>query len=274
MADAVVDFFKKQRGITHFKVEEPIHKDLAVPTLHAKTQDHHIICVEFSEATAYPLSVERFVPDCNRLSLPVRVFVAIPSGSNNPNHTRDLNRSREWGVGVLVVDGADVTALQEPLSLSLASVRRIDMRKFPGKYRFALSQAETTFRQGNPAKGCSEVYDEIEALTRRIAKRTSSKGMWKASKTGKAMPTINLDKDPWANVIEVLMTQLDSGTPPDIPKTLWAQILGITPLRNETGHKPKSKDTLIRRDTTLKTRFENAADILLDLINASKSLRV
>jgi len=274
MADAVVDFFAQERGITHFKAEEPIHKDVAIPTIHAKTQDHQILCVEFSETTAFPLSVERFAPDCNRLCLPVRVFVAIPSGSSGAEYNRDLKRAREWGVGVLAVDGANVTPVQEPLSLSLAGVRRIEMPNFPSKYRFPLSQAQATFRQGNPAKGCSEVYDEIEALTRRIAKKTLKKGMWRSSKAGKAVPAINLDNGNWANVIEVLMNQLESGSAPHIAKPLWAQILGITPHRNETGHKPTTREALIRRDTALRTRFEHAVDILLDLVNASKSLHV
>lgn len=274
MADAVVEYLQNERGIKGFVEEEPIHKEVARPSLHAKTQDHHFLCLEFSETTPFPLSVERFAPNCSRLCLPVRVFVAVPSDTKDPDYNRDLNRAREWGVGVLTVDGNHVTVVQEPLALSLAGVRRIDMKKYPTKYRFPLSQAEVTFRQGNPAKGCSEVYDEIEALTRRIAKKTLKSGMWRASKTGAAIPAIDLDKGPWANVIDVLMNQLDPGHPPRIPKAQLAHVLGITPHRNETGHRPNSKEALIRRDTTLRTRFENAADTLLELIVASKPLRV
>jgi hypothetical protein len=274
MADAVVEYLDNERGVKGFVEVEPIHKGVARPSLHTKTQDHHFLCLEFSETTPFPLSVERFAPNCSRLCLPVRVFVAVPSDSKDSDYHRDLNRAREWGVGVLTVNGNDVTVVQEPLSLSLSGVRRIDMKKYPAKYRFPLSQAEATFRQGNPAKGCSEIYDEIEALTRRIAKKTLRAGMWKAKKTGAAIPAINLDKDSWANVIEVLMNQLDPGQPPHIPKTQLAHILGITPHRNETGHKPKSKEALIKRDTTLRTRFENAADMLLDLISVSRSLHL
>src|SRR4029077_1696050 len=121
--------------------------------------------------TPFTISMDRFVPDCSRLFLPVRMFVAVPSGSKDPDYHRDLNRAREWGIGVLEVDGNNVRVIQEPLSLSLAGLRRIHKQKYPAKYRFDLSQAEVTFKQGNPAKGCADVYEEIEALTRRIAKK-------------------------------------------------------------------------------------------------------
>jgi hypothetical protein len=117
------------------------------------------------------------------------------------------------------------------------------MKKYPARYRLVLTQAEATFRQGNPAKGCSEIYDEIEALTRRIAKRTLKLGLWKASKPGGAIPKMDLDKDPWAAVVEMLMSQLDPGYPPKIPKAQLAHILGLTPHRNDTGHKPNSKES-------------------------------
>jgi hypothetical protein len=97
--------------------------------------------------------------------------------------------------------GNDVTVVHEPLSRSLCGVRSIEMKKHPTKYRYALSQAEATFRQENPAKGCSEIYDEIQALTRLIAKKTLKEGMWKATKSGAAIPAINLAKDSWANVM-------------------------------------------------------------------------
>jgi hypothetical protein len=274
MADAVVKYLEDELGIGGFVEEEAIHKDVARPSLHAKTNDHHFLCLEFSETTPFPMSVERFAPECSRLCLPVRLYVAVPADSKDDNYHRDLKRAHDWGVGVLAISGSDVSVLQEPLSLLLAGVRRLDMKKFPLRYRYALSQAESTFRHGNPVKGCAEIYDEIEALTRRIAKKTKKAGMWKASKAGTALPKINLETGQWAKVVETLMDQLDPKQLPRIPKAQLAHILGITPHRNDTGHNPATNAVMIRRDTRLRTRFENAADMLLDLINVSKSLRV
>jgi hypothetical protein len=274
MADAVVKHFDDEIGIATFAEEEPIHPDVARPTLHAVTSDHHYLCIEFSETTPYPPTLDRFVLDCKTQCLPVRLYVAVVANSTDPNFQRDFNRARENGVGIIEVKEQTVRILHEPLSLSLAGLRKIPKQSFPKKYRLALAQAEATFKQGNPAKGCSQVYDEIEDLTRKIAKKTLKRKIWRSTRAGKPEPVFNLSKGNWATLIELLMVQLDPGLPPRIPKALWAKILGLTPHRNDTGHKPKSKAALIKRDTTLRTQFENAVDTLLELIEASRSLRI
>ena len=48
--------------------------------------------------------------------------------------------------------------------------------------------------------------------------------------------------------------------------------LGITPYRNDTGHKPKDMKALIKRDQQLRTRFEDAVDLLGELIDATEAL--
>ncbi len=274
LAEAVVEYFENEHGITHFEEEVEIHKEVDRPTLHAVTRDFHFLCIEFSETTPYPASLDRFVLDCNLKGLPVKLYVALPAGSTDPNYARDLNRARDRGLGVIEVNSTGVLMLYNPVSLSLAGLRRADKSKFPKKYRSALSQAESTFMHGDPAKGCSDVYDEIEALTRRIAIKTLRKKMWRAFAPGKTPPKINLKTAAWASVVEVLIEQLDPAQPPRIPKTLWARVLGITSHRNETGHKPPSKAALIKRDAALRTRFETAVELLSDLIQVSKSLRV
>lgn len=272
-ADAVVAYFEEERGIRHFVEEEEIHPQVARPSLHAVANDHHFWCVEFSETTPYPASLDRLVLDCMRHGLPVRLFVALPSGSTNPDYRRDLNRAIECGVGVIEASGHTVRVINEPLSLSLTGVRRIEKKNFPIRYRLALTRAENTFRQGNPVKGCGEIYDELEALTRRIARKTKAKGYWKSSKAGTAAPRL-AKTTPWARVVRTLMNELDPRQPPEIPEALLARVLGITPHRNEAGHNPDSRPALIRRDREQRTRFETATDLLLDLVNATKTLRV
>jgi hypothetical protein len=273
-ADAVVEYFEAERGIRHFVEEVEIHPQVARPSLHSPANDHHFWCVEFSETTPYPASLDRFVLDCMRYGLPVRLFVALPSGSTTPEYHRDLNRAVEYGVGVMEVTNNVVRVINEPLSLSLSGARRIEKKNFPSKYRLALTRAENTFRQGNPVKGSAEIYDVIEALTRRIAKKTLAKGYWKATKTSQPIPNVDLKKGPWAGVVRTLMDQLHPKHPPEIPEALLARVLGITQHRNDAGHDPDSRPALIRRDREQRTRFETATDLLMDLINASKSLRI
>jgi hypothetical protein len=274
LAEAVVRYFRDERGIRGFVEEESIHQEVARPTLHAAATDFHFWCVEFSETTPYPPTLDRLVLDCVRLGLPVKLFVALPSGISSAEHQRDLARARACGVGVIEVADGEAHVTNEPISLSLAGVRQIEKNKFPAKYRLPLTRAESTFRQGNPTKGCSEVYDQIESLTRRIAKRTKALGYWSASKSGNPLPRTDLDKVSWARVIGLLMDQLDPRHPPQIPVALLARILGVTPHRNDAGHDPASQDRLVRRDREAKTRFETAVDLLRELIVAARPLKV
>jgi len=85
---------------------------------------------------------------------------------------------------------------------------------------------------------------------------------------------MDLANGAWAKVIGVLIDHMDYKKVPNLPKSLLARILGITGHRNESGHKPKTKAALIKRNTELRTRFENAVDLLSDLIRASRSLHV
>ncbi len=274
VAEAAARFFRNNWGISKFKVEEPIdHRIQRRPTLHAVMRDHHFLCVEVSE-TPYPTGLDSFVLDSRDHFLPVRLFVALPAGSTNADYPRDLQRAQDHGVGVLEVTGGRAKKIHDALSLSLAGLRPIELPKVPQKYRFALSQAESTFRNGNPAKGCSELYDEIEGLSRKIAEKTRKKGLWQTPKPGGKVPTIDFAKAGWARVVRTLIEHLNFNKCPSIDQPLLGRVLGITPHRNASAHKPKSLADLVRRDKQLRTRFENAADVLLDLIQAAKPLRV
>ena len=162
VADAAAAHLRRDRGTRAFKVEESIHPDADRPTLHVETRDHHLLCIEPCDGPEFPINVERFVSDCARLVLPVRLFVAVPPDPGG----KILTRAMSTGVGVLEVTGARVTSRLEPLSLALAGLRPVERDAFPAKYREALASAETTFRRGDPANGCANVYDVIEALSR------------------------------------------------------------------------------------------------------------
>jgi hypothetical protein len=157
--------------------------------------------------------------------------------------------------------------------LSLSGVRLEERKNFPVKYRSNLSTAEATFRNGDPAKGCSLVYDEIEARSRRLAKKVVQKGWLKG---GAAWPPkLDIEKAPWAVVMETLIENVDfARLPPNSRKSMLIRISAITELRNEAGHKPKTRAARMKRDRELRTRFESAVDLLRDFINGSRSLRL
>jgi hypothetical protein len=53
-----------------------------------------------------------------------------------------------------------------------------------------------------------------------------------------------------------------------LDKQMVQRIVGITTYRNQTGHKPRNIQDTMDRDSKLKTRFEAAVDLLLELVQA------
>ncbi len=267
-SEAVKEYLKKERGIAAFKIEEPIVKDGYKHDLSASTNDGYYLCVEVSE-NAYFSTLDAVVLDYRDRSVPVRLYVAIPKGLPNSELQVQLRNARRSGVGVIEVDEAGCGVIHEAISQSHAGLRSPDANSFPPKYRDQLSAAVHTFRSGNPAKGCSMMYDEIEDLSRKIAKKTLANGWWNGT------PGVNLETGPWTRVMKALINKLVfTSCPPKLNHVLLSRVLGITGHRNDTGHKIKSKAALISRDKELRTRFEGAMDLLQNLIEASKPLRV
>ena len=274
-ADRAVDYFKTHHGAKTFEFEEPLASDIAYrPTIQAMMTDYHCLCVEVTDSPYPRGALNEFVLDCMRRSLPVRLYLAIPAGLADATFRQNIEFANKWSIGIIQVGEATSEVLAPPTSLSLAAVRTIDRSKYPRKYRQAVSDAVSAFLSGNPAKGCSLLYDEIETLSRKVTKKTYDKGFWKANQT----PSGNVDTGAWANVLDQLLDKLNfqscRASCPVLSRELIAQIRGITAHRNESGHKPKSKSKLINRDRRLRTRFEHAADLLLDLTDAAKPLRV
>jgi hypothetical protein len=275
-AEAAQKFFKGEKGLTRFKIEEPIDPNVEYcPTLSVITRDYCIVCIEVSEF-AYSNPLDAFVLECKNRNLPVKLFVAKPKASNDPDFKKNLQRAKSRGVGLIELDDVGGEIIEEALILSLTGLRDFRPNTFPIKYRNAISDACSTFRNGNPLKACSMIYDEIEALTRRIADKTRQKGFWRAPKPGQKAVKINIETQPWAKVVEVLMDNLEyrkCGCP-DLNDALLSRIRGITSHRNDAGHKPRTGRERVGLDTKLRTRFETAVDLLSETIAASRALRV
>jgi hypothetical protein len=118
------------------------------------------------------------------------------------------------------------------------------------------------------------VYQEIENLSRKLAKKTKSKGMWRALKPGEKAPKVRLDTGAWAKVMEVLIEHLDYAKCPKPDKNMLIQVAALTSHRNDTGHKPANRAALMIRDQRARTRFEQASDVLVDFIRACAPLHL
>ncbi len=272
-ADATHKYLSKELGLTAIKIEHEVHREIEFrPTLSAISTDKHIICAEVVEQLFTP-DIETFVLACRNHSLPVKLYVTVRKGQFQAYDLKALKFARENGVAILEISPPNhgVLITNQPVSLSLGGLRTFSLSEFPAKYREPLKQAIETFKSGNPAKGCSEVYDEIEQLTRRIG--------WKcAGITGglKKKGNVDWDKDSWANVLEFLKSNVDKTAIGclNLNNQLFSRLIGITEYRNETGHKPSSLQKKIDRDKQLRTRFESAMDELGCMIEAARPLRV
>ncbi len=71
-----------------------------------------------------------------------------------------------------------------------------------------------------------------------------------------------------------LIRNLDTNRCRLFGQNILHRVLGVTHFRNEVVHDPATLAELIRRDRRLRTRFEDASNLLLDLINAAKPLKL
>lgn len=272
-AKAAATYFRSTFGVTHFVIEESIHDDVEYrPTLSGQTRDFHTLCVEVSER-AYNPALDSAVMDMRQNGLPVRLFVAIPGGDTDKNFKSNLKMAKSRSVGIVEVGTTKVIKLANALSQSLAGLRSFKPKDYPMKYRLDIHSAYDTFLDGNPPQGCQTLYSEIEALTRRIATKAGDKGYWRSVTNS---IRVDFQNGAWARIVAKLRDELNRTAAhcPNLNTALWNRVGGITGHRNDTGHKPKDRAYLIRRDRELRTRFESAMDILNELITASKPLRV
>jgi hypothetical protein len=274
-ADSAKQFCREHWGITANRIKEelPIIPDVSYrPTLHAVMKDFHWLCIDISE-NPYPPGLDSFILDCKNRILPVRLFVAVPAPMSK-GLDYEIRRAKSNGVGRMEVVNGTTSIVQDALSLSLTGLRVPDPREFPLRYRHDISDAHMTFISGNPSKGCATLYEQIEHLSRRIALKAQAKHCWKSS--GAAISGINIERVALAKLLRMMMDSFDSAkcNCPELDTALFGRLLGATPHRNESAHKPSSLRVLKKRDRELRTRFEGGIDLLRDLIAAARPLKL
>jgi hypothetical protein len=262
-AKGAARYFSEERGLRSIAVEIAID---AFPeyvfTLSGTTTEYVDVCIEVSEAP-YPSILENVVLDGKSRCVPISLYSAFPERRSPPaNYKERVDRARMHGVGVVEITPNGARLIHEAIPLHLHGAR-LEIKRFPKRFRVTLTEADSVFRAGSPAKACSIIYDEIEAISRNLAQRTYQKGFWK-----NPPPKPRFTSAPWARVMDQLGQQLDYGRCRGVSRALLARILGITEHRNESGHKPRNRVAKVKRDQELRTRFEAAADLLFDVVSA------
>lgn len=273
LADLAVKHFGREYGIpaNRFKIEAEVSPEIGYrPTFHAVKPDHSLVGVEVSDQ-ALPAEIQALILGCKNNVIPLKLWIAVPFGVVEALRPAEMHFIKENGIGLMEIhtDGRFRQLAGPALPLSLTGLRSIRYSDYPPRYREDLRAAYDTFVNGNPSKGCSLVYDEIEFLTRRIIKKAASRGFLRRP------VAFNPDTESWSNVLAFLRANFDkvaSGCP-NLSDALLNRLQGMTEYRNEAGHKPKSLRRLMERDRKLRTRFESAVDELQTLIDVSRALR-
>lgn len=270
-ADAAIAWFINEWGIikSRVEVETAFDSDINLrPTFVVPLGDGGLLCIEVSE-NIYSNTLDSVVLRCRDKGLPVLLVVAAPKDINDGEYSKKIKDAKRAGVGVLEVDSKSGQFVQNPLSLSLTGVRPLQLSDFPARYRQSLQNAHQMFRDGQPSKACSLVYDELEAVCRAFAKKCSQKKLWQKGR-------LNLDKSPWATIMTSINQSLDRKNPltKKLSTSLVARVIGITGHRNESGHKPTNLKDRTKRDQELRTRFESSVDLLREFLETTKGFRL
>ena len=272
-AEEAKTYFSVNWGIakSKFALESAMDKAIAYkPTLHAPAVDHHLLCIEVCQSY-FTEKLNAFVLDCKNRGLPVKLFVVVPSPGKFDSE--DLRRATDNGVGVLQMQlGSAPVCVRNAVSLSLVGVTRPVVKDFPVRYRQAVNAALQTFLDGNPVDGCLDLYKQVEALTRRLAKHAAKQNAWK-NLSSEPAPKLKWGNANWSNVADTLYKRLDDQKLKcQIPISLLGRIVGATDHRNKKGHLPETRAQLIKRDASCRTHFESATELLKDLIAVTKPL--
>jgi hypothetical protein len=271
-ANAAIEWFITTWGVkkSRVSVETAFDPEISFrPTFVAQLNDGHLLCIEVSQYVYSP-TLDSVALACLRKALPVILYTAVPKDVSDPDYSRKFKAAKLAGVGILEVDHQSGGILLSAVSLSLGGVRQPKLADFPSKYRQALQHADQTFRDGEPSKACSLVYDELESCFRKFAKKSFGKNLWQKPRR------LHIDTAPWARLIDEVDRTLDRSNTltRKVTPALLARIKGVTTHRNDSGHKPKKLQERIRRDQALRTRFESGVDLLQEFLDDTRGFRI
>src|SRR5260370_36021632 len=73
IADGIKLFFRNERGLSNFRTEKEVDKELDYrPTLHTHTKDHHIVGIDVQESP-YSAALDSIVLECIKKPLPIKL---------------------------------------------------------------------------------------------------------------------------------------------------------------------------------------------------------
>ena len=278
-ADRAKKYFAQTYGAANFECEKAIDKDLPLkPTWQGTMNAGYRICVEVRESP-FSNSLYEFVVECSKRGMPIRLWVEVPNGNVGPTFNSELKQARDLGVGVVqIAEDGTGNEFHKPVALSLFGLKRTNLKTAPRAQREFLKNAEDLFLTGSPDKGCQEICQGLEHVTRQFAEFTYTSGLWNMPAGAKALDAKFFRRDPWAKMLEALDTRIDekrtSARCNAFTKAKVAGVRHYTDWRNKLSHKPKTMKEFQARDEKLRTMFEATRDLLIDWYEIVKPLKM
>lgn len=255
MADVVLKHLKAI-GLKSIQIEKIDFQAPFAPTLTGNSRDGVKYCVEVN-TTIFPKTLDSFIADCIRLGLPIKLYVAITEP--NSYNSAELNRASKFGIGLFEVNGKRIQQIRPALELSLLLDESLkNVTEFPKKFRPDLLTAISTYENGDPKKGLSNVCELAEEISRNVAKTAKARGVIPASNT------LDLDNGSWASVLKLMIKH---NVISDILLSDW---VSKTNIRNATNHPAKDFNERSKIHRRFRTNFGACLNSLKDLIDECK----
>jgi hypothetical protein len=274
LANVAKEYFAKTYGAKKFICEMPLESGLELrPTWQAQMQGHYLLCVE----VCVVLQARKFsdlVTKCVTGGHPIRLWVVVPNSSSVLQ--RELKEAADKGIGLAQADeaGTSLFEFSKPVALSLFGLRPPDYTRIPTGRREIIKRAEDAFRDGSPERGCQELGQELELLTRKFAEHSHAQGWWKTV----PQPVPKFAKANWVPLLDTLNDCINQGAvQAKCAIFKKAHVGGASSralFRNQVSHAPKNTKELKRRDERLRTEFEATLDLLLDWYEIMKMLKL
>ena len=277
-ANGAITYFKNEHGLKSIDLENPV-KDFDKlglrPSIQGTSAGGSRYCIEVAERLRLPDSVLGFLAECKKKNSPIKFILVIPDGAEDgdPDYAKNLRACKSNGIGVCTVD-EDGSGTQHAGALSqlAVGVRHIEFSKYPIAFRSDLQMHMETYLSGNPVKACQGVAEILEDFTRKVVAKAHKEKLY---------PKVYKHSHSWADICEEMQTKLVREDPvtkkptkcTPITKRLVSRIHGYTDYRNVVSHKPKNLEELREREIKIRTYFEQFSDLLLELVNASKTLK-
>lgn len=278
-ADRAKKYFAQTYGAAHFECEKALDKDLPLkPTWQGTMNAGYRLCVEVRESP-FSNSLYEFVVECSKRRMPIRLWVAVPHGNVGPTFNSELKQARDLGVGIVqIAEDGTGNEFHKPVALSLFGLKRTDLNAAPKPRREFLKNAEDLFLTGSPDKGCQEICQCLELVTRQFAEHTYGAGLWRTPEGANTLAARFFREVAWATMLEALDTRIDEKrTRAKCKAFKKAKVAGArhyTDWRNTLSHKPKTLKEFQDRDAKLRTMFEATRDLLIEWYDIVKPLKL